>query len=263
MLVPSLTSVYKKTTPRLLELLLNLKLIKEDIYQAWKADIEAHGYYPPAYVLRELAKEMGERETRESRVNKHKELLDTLVSAELMTIKNSETIKSIDSLLTSSETGAFLPYLNNMQRINFPAEGTIAEGYPMLLGALAEIDSTLANISFSLKQIKRPERRDTIGEYFEIELSLTDYSASSIIHASEESGDKPGESPRMLFIPAYLKVVDQLLMQAGSSKRLYTASMWKQLDKSKILPIYISLIDSAHSRLIRKGYLELGLSGNR
>lgn len=262
-LVPSITSIYEKTTPRLLELLLNLKLIKEDIYQTWKADMDAHGYYAPAYVLGELAKEMGELETKRSRINKHIKLLDTLVSTGLMTMKNSQKIKLTDSLVASSETGAFLPYLDNTQCINFPAEGTIEEGYSMLLSALTEIDPTLANISFSLKQIKRPEGRDTTGEYFEIELSQTKNTATTIIHASEESGDKPGEPPRMLFIPAYLKVADQLLTQAGSSKRLYTASMWRQLDESKILPIYISLIDSAHSRLIRKGYLELGLSGNR
>ncbi|MEM9930836.1 MAG: hypothetical protein AAF840_13525, partial [Bacteroidota bacterium] len=226
-------------------------------------DMETNGYFTPAYLLRELAKEMGEQETRPQRSQNNQELLEQLYKVGLMTEANKEQIVADSVLLGSSEYGAYLPYLTNIQRIDFPMKGTMAEGYPMILSALSALDTTLSAITFKLEQVDRPADQPATGEYFQVTFSGLGQESSTIIHAHEDSGDTPGQPPRLLFIPTYLKVIDDLLEKANYPQRLFTAELWGQVDSEDApIPVYLLLADKTQQPVIDQHYFQLQLSGN-
>lgn len=262
-LVPATTSVYEKTAPVILDLLHNLELITEAIYRNWKTDMEANGYFSSVYLLDALAREMGELETKAVRKTQHEALLAELEKAEMITPVTAQMLLANDSLLTSSEYNVFLPYLENTVRIDFPSDGLLENGYPALFAALAQIDPELNDFSATIEQITTPPGRDSTGEYFEVTVSGLGHSAQTIIHATESSGDIVGQPPRFSFISNYLIIIDDLLEKAGYEKRLYTAPIYRQINKEGILPVYISLVDLANQALVTSSGRELGLSGNK
>lgn len=262
-MIPPTTSIYEKTSVEILDLLFSLELITDEIYLNWKLDMDTNGYFLPAYILQKLAQEMGELETREPRIKANTDLIEQLVTVGMMDAENQEFILRTDSLLASSEYGVFLPFLKNTQRLNLPVDCSMKEGYPAVLAALSKIDSSLKDIAFEVRKIERPVGRDAVGEYFEVLLDGLGHSSKTIIHATENSGDIPGKPPRFLFVPVYLGVVDDLLEKAGYEKRLYTASLWRQINKDETLPSYIMLVNPANDRLITMSYVQLGLRDAR
>jgi hypothetical protein len=261
-LVPITTSIYEATTPAILDLLSSLELTTEEIYGYWKDDMEANGYFVPAVLLKNLADEMGEFETKDARLAENKKLLDQLEANGLMTAENRQAILTNDSLVASSEYSVFLPYLINTSRFDFPLTGRLKDGYPAIFSAMEQVDPMLHGLSAEINQVPPPTERDTTGEYFEVVISGLGITAQTIIHATENSGDIVGQPPRFSFLPDYIQVIDELLEKSGYEKRLYTAQCYRQISKEDILPVYVSLINPANSDPLLLSHPTLYLRGN-
>jgi len=242
-LVPTTTSIHETTTPIILNLLSSLELITEEIYGYSKQDMETNGNFMPAVILKDLADEMGEVETKEERLADHKKLLKQLEEAGLMTPENRRTVLGNGNVVASSEYSVFLPFLNNTTRLDFSLTGLLKDGYPSIFEALEEIAPMLKGFVADIRQIPPPTGRDSIGEYFEVVVTGLDTTAQATVHASEQSGDVLGQPPRFSFLPDYLRVIDELLKKGGYDKRLYTAPCYQQVVDEKTLPVYVALIN--------------------